>query len=468
MDGTWPMATARLGGLVLSALAASCAWSPSVTKTDFQGRQSPADTPDITWQTRREVAQGEAIRGPWQMNASEFRYVDDPTVALTATGTVGVAWANQAEQDIFLQIYEPDGQPRLSAPINVSRSPGIFSWLPKLIIHGEAAQNIYLLWQDIVFSGGSHGGEIFFARSTDGGQTFSQPLNLSNTRAGAGKGRLSAERWSNGSFALARGPQGALYAAWTEYEGNLRLSYSSDGGKRFSPPQTIVTAGEAGAPARGPTLAVAGDGTVFLAWAVGDDDNADIYVTRSNDLRRSFAPPQVVHDSNGHSDAPAIAIDSGGTLHLVYAESPRGRFRRYHIRYAQLPLGNARFSQPQNITGHHDQDFASVSFPEVALDGNDRLYVLWDLFSEGGHRPHGLGLTLSEDNGQTFSAPAIVPGTDDPNLGIHGSLQGLLMQKLAVAPTGIFTIVTSTFRARHSSHIWLLQGQLNATSPAPP
>jgi len=466
MKGTWPIAAGWAGG-VLTILATGCSGVTPSTEVDSPGVDMAAVAPgaaDILWQEPQPVARGPAIRGRWQMNDSEFHYVDDPTVTLTATGTIGVAWANQSKQDIFLQLYEPDGEPRLPGPINVSRSPGIFSWLPKMVIQGDEASTLYLLWQDIVFSGGSHGGEIFFARSTDGGHSFSPPINLSNTTAGAGKGRLTAERWSNGSFDLAQGPEGRLYAVWSEYEGNLRFSYSTDGGQQFSTPQTLVSAGDVGAPARGPTLAVAADGTVYLAWAVGDDDAANIYFSHSTDQGGSFAAPSQVHDSEGHADAPDLAIDSEGTLHLVYAESPGGSFRRSHIYYTQRSPGRDRFRAPKDITGGHAQKFERVSFPDVALDGDDRLYVVWDLFPEAAAaRPRGLGLTVSEDGGHTFSEPSIVPGTADPSLGINGSLQGLLMTQLAVNHTGAIAIVNSSFRANHFSYIWLIQGQLNPT-----
>lgn len=47
-------------------------------------------------------------------------------------------------------------------------------------------EEIAVLWQEFVFSGGSHGGEAFFSRSTDGGRTFSGPnrfLNASTLHA---------------------------------------------------------------------------------------------------------------------------------------------------------------------------------------------------------------------------------------------------------------------------------------------
>jgi hypothetical protein len=57
--------------------------------------------------------------------------------------------------------------------VPVSKNPASFSWLPKIVMTSGDPQAIYVLWQEIIFSGGSHGGDILFARSTDDGRTFS-------------------------------------------------------------------------------------------------------------------------------------------------------------------------------------------------------------------------------------------------------------------------------------------------------
>src|ERR671939_82717 len=84
-------------------------------------------------------------------------------------------------------------------PVNVSRSPHTFSWLPRIAVSSADPRRVLVLWQEIIFSGGSHGGDILLARSEDGGRSFAPPLNLSNSRAGDGKGRLTRERWHNRS-----------------------------------------------------------------------------------------------------------------------------------------------------------------------------------------------------------------------------------------------------------------------------
>ena len=416
------------------------------------------DPPGVTWGDKIEVASGGGYQGPWRMNESEFEFVDDPTVAINEQGFVSVAWADQSRKDIFFQMYTPDGKRRLPEPVNVSRSPRIFSWLPRMLITSTDAIEVYVLWQEIVFSGGSHGGEIFFARSADGGKTFSDPLNLSNDIAGSGKGRINPDYWHNGSLDLAMGPEGNLYAAWTEYEGTLWFSRSADRGGSFSRPLRI--AGWSGArPARGPSLDVDAEGDVYLAWTVGDDEAANIRFARSTDQGRSFSELRIVFKSGGHADAPKIATDGKGTVHLVYAESPSGPSERYHIRYTRTTDGGRTFETPREISGAQTETFESANFPALSLDGQDNLYVIWELFPSRRNYPQGLGFTYSSDAGRTFASPAIVPGSADPALGFNGSRQGLLMRKLAVNEAGAIAVVNSTFQRNEKSRVWLFRGQ---------
>ena len=419
-----------------------------------------ADPADVKWAEPIEVAAGGAYKGPWRMNASEFHFVDDPTVAINDAGVAGVLFADHARRDIFFQVYGPDGKERFETPVNVSRSPHIFSWLPRLVMSSGDPAHVHALWQEIVFSGGTHGGEIFYARSIDGGKTFGEPVNLSNSIAGDGKGRLTRRYWSNGSLDLAADPVGRLYAAWTEFEGALWFRRSTDGGTRFSEALRIAGEDNAG-PARAPALAAAADNTVYIAWTVGEDRSADIHFARSDDGGRTFSSPHVVFDSSGHADAPKIAVDSEGTVHLVYAESPAGPGQRYHLRYTRSKDGGRNFEQPREIAASPAQAYESMNFPSLGLDAGDTLYLLWELFPDWKYYPRGLGFTWSDNGGRSFAPPSVVPGSVDTATGFNGSQQGLLMRKLAVNGKGAIAAVNSTFKAGESSHIWLFRGARN-------
>ncbi|HYG55325.1 MAG TPA: hypothetical protein VD965_08500 [Burkholderiales bacterium] len=363
----------------------------------------------LAWQPAVTVATGPGEKGEWRQNDSHYRYVDDPSVALADSGDALVAWADQARKDVYLQRFGVKGEPR-GKPVNLSRNPETFSWLPRVATSGL---RVYALWQEIIFTGGSHGGDILFARSEDGGASFSEPLNLSaRSLAGDGKGRITREHWDNGSLDLAVAADGTLYTAWTEYEGTLWLARSADGGRTFQPRQRI--AGDDAQPARAPALAVGGT-TLHIAWTTGD-----IHV-RSGEKTRTFKRRA------GYADAPKLAVDGRGALHLVYAEDG--------VVYHSAGMAPARPISPKG-----------AAFPSLAVS-EDKVHVLW----EAGQ---GLAWTVSADGGESFSTPASVPGTGDaPN----GGNQGRLMRKLAVDRAGTVAVAHSSFVPGKSSRVLLVR-----------
>ncbi|MCG5549539.1 sialidase family protein [Halorhodospira halochloris] len=417
-----------------------------------------ASPPELDWAEPHTLAVGDAQRGPWRMNDSEFHYVDDPSAAFFEDGLLGVVWTDQAAQDLRFQRFGPDGEPEFEDPVNVSGSPDTFSWLPRVRIDGD---HVYVLWQEIVFSGGSHGGEAFFARSTDAGKTFSEPINLSETTDGVGKGRLTSDAWDNGSLDLAVAPDGTVHATWTAYEGGLYYTRSEDGGKTFSDPRHL--AGDAERPARGPSLAV-GEEAVALAWGVGEDTAADIHLSRSADAGETWGDPSRIHPGDDHADAPSLAMDSEGRLHLAFAESPDtrlwlGQWRpgSYQIRYTQASPGTTDFAAPLTVADSTDT-IESKSAPYLAVDEADRLYLIWERFSNTGDQSVSLGYATAPEPEADFSEPSLLPGSAEPDLGFNGSLQGLFGDKLAVAPKGGVSVVNSTYLEGEASRIWLHRG----------
>jgi hypothetical protein len=340
-------------------------------------------------------------------------------------------------------------------PVNVSRSSATFSWLPRIAASPKQPATVYLLWQEIIFSGGSHGGDILFARSTNGGASFSAPLNLSRSQGGDGKGRLSRDTWSNGSLDLSIADDGTVIAAWTEYQGTLWIARSLDGGASFSQPRKV--AGNDARPARAPSLAAGSGRIVYLAWTVGEDRAADIHIAQSVDAGASFGPPRLVGAGPGHADAPSLAVDAAGAVHLVYAESrPDGR---YEIRYARSPGGIDRFGPARMISAPVTGDRADgAAYPSLASDGRKGLYAIWEVFPSAVGPSRSLGITYSIDGGEHFAHPALVPASSDPLGGSNGSHQGLLGKKLAVDHAGKLAIVNSSLVTGKRSRVWLMRG----------
>jgi hypothetical protein len=378
--------------------------------------------------------------------------VDDATVALSDSGALGVAWVDNSRKDVFFQMYGAQGSPQLKTPTNVSRTPQVFSWLPRLVL---SENQVFALWQEIVFSGGSHGGDIFFSRSADGGGSFSEPLNLSRSRGGDGKGRLTRQHWDNGSLDLIRDSAAALLVAWTEYDGALWLTRSTDDGHSFSAP--LHVGGSDQLPARGPALARARDQELYVVWASGDGGAATLLLAASRDGGQTFESPRSVVSSNGQVDAPKLAADARGVLHLVYGER-LGDDDRSRIRYMRLSDGAQNVEAPRTISAPVPE--WGASFPSLGLATSGRVVVAWLRQASASAPPVGIELTLARDGSERFSPPELVPGTSDPALGVIGSRQGKLMRLLAVNAAGALALASSSFRDGHSSRIRVMRGQL--------
>lgn len=409
-----------------------------------------AGTPAVRWLAPVAVATGGGEKGPWRQNDSRYDYVDDATVAFGPNGDIHVAWVNQGQKDVLFQSFGADGRPRL-LPVNVSNNPATFSWLPRIATLPGDPGKVFVLWQEIIFSGGTHGGDILFARSSDGGASFSIPLNLSDSAGGDGKGRIDRDTWSNGSLDLAVLAGGIVLAAWTEYHGALWLARSTDGGASFSMPRRL--AGDDARPARGPSLAAGPGKTVYLAWTVGEDKDADIRAAQSDDGGATFGKPHLIGPGPGYADAPRLVADGRDRLHLVYAQG-------LQVRYAQSKNGAAGFGPPRALP---HTDGASAAYPALDVDGEGNIFVSWEVFSQRGY-PRGLAYTFSPDGGSSFAAPAPVPASRDARGGTNGSHQGLLGKKLDVGAHGRIAIVNSSLDEGAGSRVWLMRGQI---SPRP-
>ena len=413
-------------------------------------------TESVRWQGSTDIATGRGEKGPWRQNDSRYDYVDDPTVAMDERGRLAVAWVDQARKDVFFQRYGDDGETAIGKPVNISRSPATFSWLPRIAISPDNPQHVYLFWQEIIFSGASHGGEMFFARSEDGGASFSEPLNVSNNVGGDGKGRINKEVWHNGSYDLVAAQDGVLYAVWTEYDGPMWFSRSNDGGKNFSRPQRLAGGGNA-KPVRGPALAVGKGRDVYLAWTTGEDASADIHFARSINGGETFGEPGWLFKGKGYSDAPKLVVGSTGTVHLVFAESAGGPFDRYQVRYARSTDGGRRFEPARELSSPAN---GGAAFPSLAIDASGNVFVMWEAFPAPRGRPYGLALTVSLDGGRSFSPPQAIPDSAAPDGGGNGSHQGLLMKKLAANGNGKLVVVNSSLKENAGSRVWLMLGEL--------
>jgi hypothetical protein len=159
------------------------------------------------------------------------------------------------------------------------------------------------------------------------------------------------------------------------------------------------------------TPAIAGDGSLYLAWSAG----GKVMVAHSTDLGKTFAPavsitPEPAKIDSGPDARPKIAIDERGRVTVAYAVL---RDQQYNGRVlvSHSTDGGATFSPPQPITA----DATSQRFETVAIDPSGDVFAAWiDKRNAAAARRDGktypgaaLAFAWSSDGGTSFAPTTI-------------------------------------------------------------
>jgi hypothetical protein len=194
--------------------------------------------------------------------------------------------------------------------------------------------NIYITWSQL----DSRQEEAFISRSTDGGNTFSQPRQISFPQ-------LSHSAFNPEAFVTV-GKDGTVYLTYTQTQtftfaphghrttANVFLATSSDGGKTFSTPRLVQTFGmfpvgcgqQANTTFRNdciPATPVASGATghLFVVEEVWNGTDLDVQLAESADGGASWSAPIKVND-NSPADGtdqfqPMVAVSPDGSTVAV-------------------------------------------------------------------------------------------------------------------------------------------------------
>jgi hypothetical protein len=229
-----------------------------------------------------------------------------PRVALDSQEGVNVVWGEIASGNrrvVFLR--STDQGATFTEPIDISRSSAD-AFDPEIAI--DSLNNINVAWEDTAPGVSA----IMFCRSTDGGQTFSAPSRVSTGEGRATEAHIAVDR------------SGRIHIAWVDESGGdfqIFYSRSTDGGQTFSTPLDVSE--DAGQEFHKPFVAVFGD-SVYVAFHKQSGRNQQALLVKSSDAGVSFDDSVQVSraDSNtGRAHSPAMVFDSDGRLHIVWIDT---------------------------------------------------------------------------------------------------------------------------------------------------
>jgi hypothetical protein len=208
------------------------------------------------------------------------------------------------------------------------------------------------------------------------------------------------------------GRRGWLYVAWTEFrrwQTAILFARSRDGGLTFSAPVEISD--RPGSPkdtvgaAEGTSLGVGPDGTVYVVWSDSTgillDRSADGGVTWGTDLRIARTPDIVfkVQGVARTSGYPSLAVDPrSGRLYVQWVDRRSGAAA---VLLATSDDGGRSWSEPRVASDNSPADPRDRFFAWMALDPRKGALVLGYYRQES---PTSLSYRLawSSDGGRTF------------------------------------------------------------------
>jgi hypothetical protein len=179
-----------------------------------------------------------------------------------------------------------------------------------------------------------------FSRSTNGGQTFSSPMQLSQASDNVSVG-------SRQGCQVRTDSQGNVYVFWEgayQHHSEQLMAKSTDGGVHFGRPQNVAPVVDVGAPdevtgdvafdgvagartdsfpsvdiANGAPTGSGAPDTIAVGWSDGSLNNEQALVTLSSDGGKTWTEPQSVSDAGERPDFTAVALSPDGqNLYVDY------------------------------------------------------------------------------------------------------------------------------------------------------
>ena len=306
-----------------------------------------------------------------------------PQMAVSGNNVFVVWNDNSTGKYGILVTKSTDGGMTFGAPVDISRNIGTSS-SPQFAVSGN---DVYVVWQ--AKTTGKY--QIIFAKSTDGGATFSTPANISNNSGDSSYPKIVASGNN-------------IYVTWsftvTKKDYDVLFTKSTDGGATFTTPANISNnSGDSGLP----QLAVSGN-NVYVAWENIGLGNFDVFVAKSTDNGNSFTFPVNVSNNEAPSGAPQI-IASGNNIYVSWMDKTSGN---YDVFVAKSSNAGSIFGTPINVS----KTLKDSGYQQMAASGTD-IYVVWT--ETISNENYDVFFAKSTDGGSTFDAPVNISNNVGPS-----------------------------------------------------
>lgn len=354
---------------------------------------------------------------------SDYNHHVEPTLAISDNDTIFAGWKNAyghntAGVRVSFSKSSDNGN-SWTEPFDMPMYEGIFTGQsdPWLVWHASGLYYAYLEYS----IENEELSQITVAKSSDYGTSWDFQVQATSGIGFADKETMTIS------------DSGIIYIAYddiTNYT-TVRVSRSIDNGISFNEEGVIVDAITHPVDHLAPYIITDSNNDVYVAWIWFPSNGiwGDVYLTKSIDQGESFSSPIDVNDASENCSfevtpdqrpsrvsLPVIRFDQNDRLYVLWAEKyePNGTWDVY-LRYSDNHgvSWSKRYQVNPNLSGNQWQ-------PDMDIDSQNRLHIVWYDEQEGFFRPYYRILTFSNSsNDQTdviWGDPIAIADEDTSNV----------------------------------------------------
>lgn len=323
-----------------------------------------------------------------------------PELAADASGELHAFWEDDYEGDkpliwgtgIFYAEWDGSGWSR---PVDVLMSPGSFRWFAHIpAAAADPSGNLHVVW--------TNNSDLFYSHAPASTAQDSRSWSTPKIIPGSEDPYFSD---------IAVDIQGTIHVAWQTLENpDIYYSHSTDGGGTWSRPVNVswcpgIACGRA-------IIATDSRGDVYLVWGSHTQETAtfdmttDVYFSFSEDGGLSWSDPDKASVDGELSGLPTLAVEPGGLAHILWQEGTSARVRLLHRAWER-----GAWSPVSEVFRVDDYPW-SAFWPSAALDSAGGLHVVWSTAAGTPDKALGGVLySSSSDGGRSWTPAHEIPGS---------------------------------------------------------
>jgi BNR repeat-like domain len=254
------------------------------------------------------------------------------------------------------------------------------SFNPRIKAVGD---NVYVTWADNSIGKD----EVMLKVSRDFGQTWTAPLDLSNTPAPSRHERITGSGQN-------------LYVAWVENVGKnneVMFTTSKDAGTTWTKPQDLSDSVNDSENIR---LLNSGN-SVFVVWMDDSPGSFQIFTRSSIDGGTNWSPAVNLSMDSGNAVAPDLGVQANGTSVRVYITWQDDSSGVNEVLFKSSPDSGATWSQPIDLS---NSPGSSVN-PVIQTQTVGTLFKVYVSWTDTSTSSKNALFAVSSNGGSTFGTP---------------------------------------------------------------